>query len=217
MRYRIKGLYGSGSLKAYLERRLSEREEIVSVSASTLTGTLLVTFNGGLFRRDIAEIISDLLGNPDTANGGGGKLRDARAPPAEEKRGRFTNGPGAVLPLSAREGEAGAIINLPGSDPSARVRGGGPPGHDGEEAKGVPAPVHEPPSRTVAIRRKAEALVFGTPPSSAPAALVPHGIGRCPRDVERSKGIRTLREDRPGESQEVRSERSPGERRAVAG
>lgn len=113
VRYRIKGLYGSESLKGFLEERLSQREEIVSVSANTLTGTLLVVSNGSLFREDITEIISDLLRNRGAGNGGG-------------KDG------GTIEPVGK-----------------------------GKEA-GLPAPAREGASRTDAIRRKAEALVFGS-------------------------------------------------------
>ncbi len=56
-RYKISGLYGSASLKRYLESRLAEHDGIQAVSASTLTGNVLV-----LFRPETqSEVVASLL------------------------------------------------------------------------------------------------------------------------------------------------------------
>jgi len=59
----------SAQLKGFLERRLSEREEILHASANTVTGTLLVISNGGLGRQDITGIIGELLRHYASENG----------------------------------------------------------------------------------------------------------------------------------------------------
>lgn len=57
VRYKIKGLRRSESLKEYIERRLAEKEEITHFSANTVTGNILVFFNGD---NDIHKITSIL-------------------------------------------------------------------------------------------------------------------------------------------------------------
>lgn len=59
-RYKVNGLYRSESLKKLLESRLCEVEGIEQVSASTLTGNLLVLFNSGNTYADIASFIREV-------------------------------------------------------------------------------------------------------------------------------------------------------------
>lgn len=59
-RYKIKGLYHSEPFKRYLELRLSHLEEIIQVSASTLTGNILVIFNPHRSPSEIATLIKEI-------------------------------------------------------------------------------------------------------------------------------------------------------------
>jgi Ca2+-transporting ATPase len=60
-RFRVEGLLRSESLKSYLELRLSEKREITSVRASTLTASVLVYFNSDRDPRKIASFIESAL------------------------------------------------------------------------------------------------------------------------------------------------------------
>lgn len=84
VRYRIGKLYRSVHLKDYLERKLSEHEQIVRATANPLTGTLLVVSNGGLTRQDIREVVEDLLRRHFTDNGG--RAGSGMAGPSKEER-----------------------------------------------------------------------------------------------------------------------------------
>jgi Ca2+-transporting ATPase len=56
-RFKVEGLYRSESLKKYLESHLSHRDEIKSIFVSTLTGNVLVFFDGGRSVSDITLLI----------------------------------------------------------------------------------------------------------------------------------------------------------------
>jgi Ca2+-transporting ATPase len=75
-RYNIHSLRRSGFLKSFLESRLSAREGILKVSASTVTGNILVSFNSHLTHAAVADIIRDFV-------------RDAAAVPKEQGKNHF--------------------------------------------------------------------------------------------------------------------------------
>lgn len=60
-RYKVKGLYRSEPLKKLLESLLSEVEGIEQVSASALTGNLLVVFNSDNTHARIASLIEEVV------------------------------------------------------------------------------------------------------------------------------------------------------------
>ncbi len=60
-RYRVPELYRSESLKRLLELRLTRIKAISRVSASSLTGTLLVCYNTGNTEESIAELIAAII------------------------------------------------------------------------------------------------------------------------------------------------------------
>jgi Ca2+-transporting ATPase len=60
-RYKIDGLYRSEALKKALEFQLSREKNILRVSASTLTGNVLVFFNSGNDHETIATLIERVL------------------------------------------------------------------------------------------------------------------------------------------------------------
>ncbi|BAY11385.1 phosphatase PAP2 family protein [Calothrix sp. NIES-2098] len=60
-RYKVKGLYGSESLKRYLGFRLSKAEGITQVSASTWTGNVLVIFHPDFSPNAIALLVQDIV------------------------------------------------------------------------------------------------------------------------------------------------------------
>jgi Ca2+-transporting ATPase len=60
-RYKIEGLYRSETLKKVLEFQLSQQKNILRVSASTLTGNVLVFFNSGNDHETIAAVIERVL------------------------------------------------------------------------------------------------------------------------------------------------------------
>ncbi len=61
VRYKVKGLYRSESLKNHIESRLSDKDEISHFSVSILTGNLLVVFNSGNSHSDITTIIKSIV------------------------------------------------------------------------------------------------------------------------------------------------------------
>jgi len=61
VRFRVDGLYRSLSLKLFLEEKLLKADGISRASASTLTGTILVSYNSGQGYRGIALIIVAIL------------------------------------------------------------------------------------------------------------------------------------------------------------
>ena len=62
-RYKIHQLYGSKSLKTYLERSLVEKEEIKDVSANPLTGNILVLYHPDKTPDEIASLIAESVLN----------------------------------------------------------------------------------------------------------------------------------------------------------
>ncbi len=68
-RYRVPGLYRSESLKRLLELRLTRIKAISQVSASALTGTMLVCYNTGNTEETIALLIAEIIAEHDNAAG----------------------------------------------------------------------------------------------------------------------------------------------------
>jgi hypothetical protein len=62
-RYKIRGLQGNSLLKDRLEGRLASNGDIHSVSASVLTGNLLILFNADRPHADMAALIEAILQN----------------------------------------------------------------------------------------------------------------------------------------------------------
>jgi Ca2+-transporting ATPase len=60
-RYRVKGLYRSHPFKTHLESQLRSKEGITRVSASTLTGNLLVAYNSDRSPSDISGLIQRIV------------------------------------------------------------------------------------------------------------------------------------------------------------
>jgi len=60
-RFKVEGLLGSDSFKRFLEQRLSLEKDVLSASASTLTGNLLVSFNSNNNHHTIAFLLEDIL------------------------------------------------------------------------------------------------------------------------------------------------------------
>ncbi|MBN1104551.1 MAG: HAD-IC family P-type ATPase, partial [Deltaproteobacteria bacterium] len=74
-RYRVAGLYGSEPFKKLLESRLSQEKAFTTVSASVVTGNLLVCFNSGNDHRTIRALIEVVL-----REGQGGNAPTGRKP-----------------------------------------------------------------------------------------------------------------------------------------
>ena len=60
-RFKIGELYRCDSLKNYLERSLLCHAEIVSVSANTLTGNILVSFDQAISINNVEELIEEVV------------------------------------------------------------------------------------------------------------------------------------------------------------
>lgn len=60
-RYRVDGLYRSEVLKKLLEFRLSQNRDIIHISASILTGNILVCFNSDNTPQTIATLIEEIV------------------------------------------------------------------------------------------------------------------------------------------------------------
>jgi Ca2+-transporting ATPase len=60
-RFKVEGLLGSDFLKRFLEQRLSLEKDILSASASTLTGKILVSYNSNNNHHTIAFLLEDIL------------------------------------------------------------------------------------------------------------------------------------------------------------
>jgi Ca2+-transporting ATPase len=65
-RYKVEGLYSSETLKQYLELRLVQEKDIIKVSASTLTGNILVSYNSDNTYQTIQSLIEKALQDAST-------------------------------------------------------------------------------------------------------------------------------------------------------
>ncbi len=61
-RYKIQGLYQSGSLKTLLESSLSHNKHIFHISANTFTANVLILFSPDKSHNEIATLIEEILG-----------------------------------------------------------------------------------------------------------------------------------------------------------
>ena len=73
-RFAVGGLYRSGPLKTHLEERLSIRAGVISVSASSLTGTVLVIHDDRLTTPRLAGAILSALEEFEASGEGAGKI-----------------------------------------------------------------------------------------------------------------------------------------------
>jgi Ca2+-transporting ATPase len=97
-RYRVDGLQRSETFKAFLEKRLADRGEILDTSVSLLTGTVLVTYNSNNTATDIAKTIHLLATEfqpPTAAPPAGRRLKPAAtrkktAPPPKPNQQRLS-------------------------------------------------------------------------------------------------------------------------------
>ncbi|HVO83509.1 MAG TPA: cation-transporting P-type ATPase [Syntrophobacteria bacterium] len=85
-RYRVDGLYRSESLKAFLESRLVLEAGILRVSASTLTGNVLVWFNTGGDHRAVGLLIRSVLSGRNGNSPGAAAPRPAPPPALQSAR-----------------------------------------------------------------------------------------------------------------------------------
>jgi Ca2+-transporting ATPase len=60
-RFKVEGLLGSDSLKQFFEQRLRLEKDILSASASPLTGNILVSYNSNNNHHTIAFLLEDIL------------------------------------------------------------------------------------------------------------------------------------------------------------
>jgi P-type Ca2+ transporter type 2C len=60
-RFKVEGLLGSDSFKRFLEQRLRREKDILSASANTLTGNILVSYNSNNNHHTIAFLLEDIL------------------------------------------------------------------------------------------------------------------------------------------------------------
>ena len=60
-RFKVEGLLGSDSFKRFLEHRLGLEKDILSASANTLTGNILVSYNSNNNHHTIAFLLEDIL------------------------------------------------------------------------------------------------------------------------------------------------------------
>ncbi|MFY9940852.1 MAG: HAD-IC family P-type ATPase [Desulfobacterales bacterium] len=105
-RYKVDGLRQSEHAKAYIERQLAASRDIVSVSASTLTSTVLITFNSGNTALGIAKRLEAVVAawqrNPEPRPEN--KPRQIPSPPAApaamRKRAQ-ASAASALLPVAA--------------------------------------------------------------------------------------------------------------------
>ena len=79
-RYRVEGLYRSDDLKQYLEEGLPKKAGISFVSASTLTGNVLVLYTPEFESTQVAAQLSELLAERRHNGNGRGALRALDAP-----------------------------------------------------------------------------------------------------------------------------------------
>ncbi len=99
-RFHVEGLCRSVALKDFLERELAGRDEIESISASAITGNLLVEFNSHLGHDDVASLIEHILRNarPEDVRINSSKLNGTSSPDATAGRlSNFSRGQNGVV------------------------------------------------------------------------------------------------------------------------
>lgn len=68
-RFKVHGLYRSKKLKHHIEQRLSEKEDIISFSVNTLTGSVLILFNSGQTHGDIEVVLREIVSGQGSEHG----------------------------------------------------------------------------------------------------------------------------------------------------
>ena len=97
-RYKVEGLYRSESLKRLLETRLVATDSIHAVSASVLTGNVLVRFDPAQSAADIMSLLESIMAEPrgKSANDGRGPSHisaNSEGGPADRSRAQTTPEP----------------------------------------------------------------------------------------------------------------------------
>lgn len=108
-RFRIPGLRHAPPVKSYLERRLAGKPEVLEVSASCITGNLLIAYNSNNDHRSIAQIIEGIVHeytpdadrhvSPKTGNHAGPAGRSMEK--TRKRKPENTTGSEAVKPVAA--------------------------------------------------------------------------------------------------------------------
>jgi len=91
-RYRVEGLRQSESAKVYIEQQLAAAKDIISVSASTLTSTVLITYNSGNTAQSIEGRLASVVAawQSDPQQRPAKRQPDLRGLPAARAAGRKT-------------------------------------------------------------------------------------------------------------------------------
>ena len=76
-RFKVEGLLGSDSFKRFLEQRLSLEKDILSASASPITGNILVSYNSNNNHHTIAFLLEDILVEAQGSPSAGGPSEPA--------------------------------------------------------------------------------------------------------------------------------------------
>jgi Ca2+-transporting ATPase len=116
VRFKVEGLYRCYDLKRRLEEELSRDDSISHVSASPLTGNVLVLYKSQRTAADIAETLKSVLPKGNEAEGGNG----SSPPPVHSLgtiAGKVHSGrvPASPRDLRKRLGAAGQTVAVPGS------------------------------------------------------------------------------------------------------
>ena len=90
-RFKVDGLFGSENFKHFLEQRLRAEKDILSASASALTGTVLVSYNSNNNHHTIAFLLEDILieSRERPADDSPSETRAAASAPAPAKKERL--------------------------------------------------------------------------------------------------------------------------------
>jgi Ca2+-transporting ATPase len=97
-RYKVTGLYGSIPLKRLLEVRLVERTEIQEVSASTLTGNVLIHYRPDLGPEAVASLLAEVMTDYEDT------VRYRNGPPNGHPR--YNGDPGTQRPATNTPGDS---------------------------------------------------------------------------------------------------------------
>ncbi|MFW6374675.1 MAG: cation-transporting P-type ATPase, partial [Thermodesulfobacteriota bacterium] len=157
-RYRVPGLHRSPSMKRYLEDRISHAPDVQSVSASALTGNILVCFNSNTTHQDIADLIGRMLGAADSEKA--------------ESQTSADDDPFPVLPRHVPEAALDRLTN--------RAKEGQFPADD---LRPVPWHVYDPENVLGRLRSRADA---GLTRRTAELRLKKYGPNRLPKAKPRS-------------------------------
>ncbi len=98
VRYKVRGLYRSNALKDHLTACLLRNEAVSAVTASALTGHVLVCFNSGNGPREIASLIESIVTGYHEGDDGGQHftLREKEPTPLRSVPKRKSEAPGSL-------------------------------------------------------------------------------------------------------------------------